>query len=199
MGTTHMHIAGLIGAAPEVVWEALADHDSWPQWYVHPDGAAGLSRVEVLETVPGGVGTRRRCTFVAGGQEQATWEELIVEWRPGQILSYVGICADAPVHWWRARVTLTPNGSSGRSTLVEWQTSYEPRGWLGLLLDTLVLRRTLAACMEHGIQQLDVRLSGAASPAEVPTTGGTAPASTPETAAPVAVASAAAVAEGGAG
>lgn len=160
MSTTHIQVAGLVGAQPEVVWEVLADHRSWPEWYAYPDGRSGLSRVEVLQAVPGGVGTRRRCSFAVAGRERAVWEELIVEWEPGRALGYVGVGDIPGAHWWRGRLTLTPNGPTRRSTLVEWQASYEPSNWYAAVLDALLLRRVLAACMEHGLEQLDVRLSG---------------------------------------
>ncbi|MGO9876588.1 MAG: SRPBCC family protein [Acidimicrobiia bacterium] len=103
-------------AAPELVFELLADATSWPQW------AGSLTTHGSWEREgtppPGGLGAIRKL-----GRWPIYGQEEIVAYTPPTHLGYT-ILKGQPVRNYRADVTLT-RASDG--TLITWTATFDPR------------------------------------------------------------------------
>ena len=68
-------------ATPEAVFEALADHETWPEWF------EALSKVVLIADPFDGVGSKRRVHI--GGR--VTVDEEFIVWEPGKAWGFTCI------------------------------------------------------------------------------------------------------------
>ena len=108
-------------AAPDAVYDLLADGSTWPTW-------SPLGSFELLQPgdgVPEGLGAVR--LFTTGRHKS---RERVVERRPGEVFSYV-LEAGLPLRDYRAVITLTP---AGGGTAIGWRSTFRAKvpgtGWL---------------------------------------------------------------------
>lgn len=133
-----------IAVAPEKVWERIADHASWPEWW------AGLQEVVPGEQAAGVGGTRT--VGLAGGvkieEEFLAWEEnrrfsfVVTHMKPRILRTLV------------EDVTLEPAGD--RATTVTYTQGWDPIG--GRPVQAL-LRRTTGPQIDKALEEL-ARLVG---------------------------------------
>ena len=106
---------GTSPAPPEVVFDVLADHERWPEWF------GAVKRVEVTGE-RAGVGASRR-VHIPGG----TFEEVFIAWDRGERWSFTVTAARPPIL--RALVEdcrLTPDGTGTR---IDYRMCFEPTRW----------------------------------------------------------------------
>jgi polyketide cyclase/dehydrase/lipid transport protein len=114
MGQQVIHKVATTTAAPDVVYELLADGSTWPGW-------SPLGSFELLEPgdgLPEGLGAVRRFTT---GRRQST--ERVVERQPGRQLSYV-LLSGLPLRDYRADVLLTPETGG---TTITWHSTFRSK------------------------------------------------------------------------
>ena len=129
MGTLH-HVTH-IEAAPDRVWAVLSDLVAVQRY--NPLVAAA-------QFVPGareGVGASRQCALKPKG----TVKERVTAWEPGRAIAFEVIESDWPMTRMRWRTEI---GSEATGTKLSQVMEYEMKfGWLGRLLDALIVRRQL--------------------------------------------------------
>jgi uncharacterized protein YndB with AHSA1/START domain len=109
----HIEIQRQIAAAPERVWELLADHRGWADW-------AGAREVVLRcegDPAPNGLGAIR----VVRGRGLAV-EEEIIGFEPPRRMAY-RIAGGLPVKSHRAEIRLEP---AGTGTLLRWTADFSP-------------------------------------------------------------------------
>ena len=110
MAELHVEAEGVAQAAPQVVWELVADADRYRQW--GPWSASGYHS-------PGdqdGVGAIRWFRY-----GRTTTVEKVLESEPGRRLVYT-VVKGIPVRNYRAEVTLTPQG---QGTHIRWSATWD--------------------------------------------------------------------------
>jgi len=110
MTQLHVEAEGVARAAPQAVWELVANADSYCQW--GPWNASGYSS-------PGdqnGVGAVRWFRY-----GRTTTVERVLESEPGRRMVYT-VVKGIPVRNYRAEVTLTPEG---QGTHTRWSASWD--------------------------------------------------------------------------
>jgi hypothetical protein len=130
----HARGAAVSPASPAAVFDVLADHERWVEWFPNVRSVEVLGRGE-------GVGARRRVRI-----PMATVDEEFVAWEPGVRWSFTGIAARP--RWTRSLVEdcrLMARADGG--TAIEYTMYLDPVGPLGTLVK-LGLGRVRA-----GIQQ----------------------------------------------
>ncbi len=121
-----------IDAPRETVWRRLADLGGIHVF--HP----GLSGSHLLGDQPEGIGARRRCELKGGGH----LDEEVVEWADQEslALTITGGKGLPPLVRAGGRFTLSDGENGG--TVVGLALEYQLRfGWLGSLMDRLMVRR----------------------------------------------------------
>jgi uncharacterized protein YndB with AHSA1/START domain len=103
-----------IGAPPDRVWDVIADHQGWPQWF------PAVRRVEVTGTGTG-VGGSRRVT-ISGG---ARFDEDFTAWEPGDHFAFTVVGMRPPLM--RSLAESVRLESDGTGTVVSYRQGFEPR------------------------------------------------------------------------
>lgn len=127
-----------IVAPPERVWEAIADHERWPEWFEALDGVERIGDGE-------GVGGRRR--VVVRGM---TVEEEFLAWEPGARFGFVVTHADRP--GLKAMVEDVRLTGEGDVTRVDYSQGVEP---VLARVTVPLFRRLMAPSLEEGLAGLD--------------------------------------------
>ena len=138
-------------ATPDEVFEALADHESWPDWF------DGVTRVERLGHQHGGVGSRRR--VIIGGRGRVD-EEFNV-WEPGTAWGFTGTDMSPPLlRSLNERVTIQPIGPD--RVRVTYLMAIDPRPVVGLVVKVATKRiaKNLAAALESLGRRLEAQRAG---------------------------------------
>ncbi len=122
MATRTVEAVRISTAAPEVLWELLADVTTWSEW-----GLFEESRLEAPgDPEPNGVGARRALR----ADRLRTIDEVFV-FEPPRRLGYIQVDGNIPARNYRSEVTLTPTGAG---TEIRWRSSFEPKvfgtGWM---------------------------------------------------------------------
>ena len=102
MARLHVEAEGLSQAAPEAVWELVADADSYYAW--GPWSASGYENAG--DQAAHGAGAIRWMRY-----GRTTTVERVVESVPARRLAYT-VVKGIPVRNYRAEVTLTPEGTA---------------------------------------------------------------------------------------
>ena len=112
MARLQVEAEGLAQAAPETVWELVADADSyqrWGPWSASGDDSPGDHSAD-------GAGVIRWMRY-----GRTTTVERVVESIPARRLAYT-VVKGIPVRNYRAEVTLSPEGAGTR---VRWSASWD--------------------------------------------------------------------------
>ncbi len=121
-----------IDAPRETVWRRLADLGGIHEF--HP----GLRDSGLLGDQPEGIGARRRCELRRGGH----LDERVVEWKDGEGLALVITGGEGLPPFVRAGGRFALRDATGGTTIVSLTLEYELRyGWLGSLMDRVLVRR----------------------------------------------------------
>ena len=104
-------------AAPEVVFEVLADATRWREWAGFTVGTSEWEREGV--PAPGGVGAVRKL-----GRWPMFGREQITEYDPPRHLGYT-ILSGLPVRGYHADIDLLPVAEGGGTT-IRWAGAFEP-------------------------------------------------------------------------
>ena len=112
MAQLHVEAEGVAQAAPEVVWELVANADSYSQW--GPWSASGYENLGAQ--APDGAGVIRWMRY----GRTTTVEKVLVSQR-GRRLVYT-VVKGIPVRNYRAEVTLSPEGEG---THIRWAASWD--------------------------------------------------------------------------
>ncbi len=145
-----------IDAPRETVWRRLADLGGIHVF--HP----GLSGSHLLGDQPEGIGARRRCELKGGGH----LDEEVVEWadRESLALTITGGKGLPPFVRAGGRFTLSDGENGG--TVVGLALEYQLRfGWLGSLMDRLMVRREFARTVPAILKGLKRRAEADHTPA----------------------------------
>jgi hypothetical protein len=131
-----------IAAAPEAVWAALADHESWPEWF------ALLDRVEVTGA-PIGLGGTRRVVI-----QRLPFDEVFTVWDEPWQFAWAVTGSRLPILSLMAesvRVTATAEGSR-----VDWTQGLQARSGFGGVLGPMWRRNQPA--IRRGLETLQQRV-----------------------------------------
>ncbi len=121
-----------INAPRETVWRRLADLGGIHVF--HP----GLSGSQLLGDQPEGIGARRRCELKGGGH----LDEEVVEWADQESLALTITGGKGLPPFVRAGGRFTLSDGENGGTVVGLALEYQLRfGWLGSLMDRLMVRR----------------------------------------------------------
>jgi len=145
-----------IDASRETVWRRLSDLGGIHQF--HP----GLSGSHLLGEQPEGIGARRRCELKGGGH----LDEEVVEWTDQEslALSITGGKGLPPFVRAGGRFTLRDGKDGG--TVVGLTLEYQLRfGWVGGLMDRLLVRREFERTVPAILQGLKRRTEADCAPA----------------------------------
>jgi carbon monoxide dehydrogenase subunit G len=127
-----------IPKAPERVWDVIADHERWPEWF------PSVARVEALDPAEG-VGGRRRVHIGS-----LTVEEEFLVWEPGARFAFVVTHSTKPgIRSMVEDVRLVPDGPD--ATTVTYTQAIEP---VGVRLSAPVVRRVAARALEGALAGL---------------------------------------------
>ena len=122
----------------ERVWDTIADHESWPQWF---GALAGVERIGTGE----GVGGARRVHL-----KGLTVEEEFLAWEPGRRFAFTVVRATRPgIRSMVEDVRLDPDGDD--ATTVHYTQAIDP---LGARLLAPLLRRALGRTLDAGLAGL---------------------------------------------
>jgi uncharacterized protein YndB with AHSA1/START domain len=133
-----------ISASPERVWDAIADHERWPEWF------SPVTKVEVLGRGEG-IGGRRRVHI-----GRVSVEEEFLAWEPGRRFAFTVTHARWPgLKAMVEDVRLEPDGTD--ATTVTYTQALEPAGAAVL---GPVLRRALPRALGRGLAGLDRHVTG---------------------------------------
>ena len=145
-----------INAPRETVWRRLADLGGIHVF--HP----GLSGSHLLGDQPEGIGARRRCELKGGGH----LDEEVVEWADQEslALTITGGKGLPPLVRAGGRFTLGDGEDGG--TVVGLTLEYQLRfGWVGSLMDRLLVRREFEGTVPGILQGLKRRAEADHAPA----------------------------------
>jgi uncharacterized protein YndB with AHSA1/START domain len=112
MAKLHVEAEGLAQAAPEAVWELVADADSYQKW--GPWSASGYESPG--DRAADGAGVIRWMRY-----GRTTTVERVVESVPARRLAYT-VVKGIPVRNYRAEVTLSPEWEGTR---IRWSASWD--------------------------------------------------------------------------
>jgi len=107
-----------VAATPTEVFEALADHESWPQWF------KAIKRVERFGDLDEGIGSNRR-VFI--NDRIAVDEEFIV-WEPGRAWGFTALSATVGVLRSLNELVTIDEIEPGR-VRVTYLMALEPKPW----------------------------------------------------------------------
>ncbi len=123
MATRTVEVVRTCAAAPEVVWELLADVETWPEWGLFDEARLERPGTDARQ----GVGARR----YVRAERMKNHEEVFL-YEPPHRLAYVVVSGNLPVADHRSEVRLEETEAGG--TEIWWRTSYRPKvfgtGWM---------------------------------------------------------------------
>jgi hypothetical protein len=130
-------------AAPDVVFDVLADATRWKNWAGPTVAVSTWDREGV--PAPGGVGAVRKL-----GRWPLFTREQITEYEPPRHLGYT-ILSGVPVRGYHADIDFVPDERGG--TVIHWSGAFEPRipgtgGVLELVFERVVHTYAVAAARE---------------------------------------------------
>lgn len=142
MATRTVEVVAHTAAAPQVVWDLVADVESWAEWSLYDE-----ARLESTgEGHPNGLGARR---FLRADRVRSVDEVFAFE--PPRRLAYVVVESRLPARDLRSEIQLSPTVQGG--TEIWWRSSYEPKflgtGWM--------MDRNLKILLADTIRRLAVR------------------------------------------
>lgn len=111
-----------IAASREAVWEHIADHETWPEWFT------AVKRVRVTGE-PAGVGGRREVSIPG-----ATLGEVFTVWMPAEQFAFAVVRANATLAGMAESVELRDDGDA---CVVSYRQGMDPArgfGWLWKLI-----------------------------------------------------------------
>jgi uncharacterized protein YndB with AHSA1/START domain len=112
MSQLHVEAEGAARAAPAVVWQLVANADSYSEW--GPWSASGYENLGAQ--APDGAGVIRWMRY-----GRTTTVEKVLASEPARRLAYT-VVRGIPVRNYRAEVTLTPEGEG---THIRWAASWD--------------------------------------------------------------------------
>ncbi len=112
-------------AAPERVWELIADVSEWPRW-----GTWSRGEVE-------GGGPQEKGAIRVLEKKPYRLRERIIEWVPGERMAYE-LLEGMRVRGYRSVVSLERSADGG--TLIRWRSTYDRAGPLTALILRIAIR-----------------------------------------------------------
>lgn len=144
--------ARAVAAEPEQVFAALADHGSWPEWFVQ------VTRVERLGEREGGVGSRRRVEV----EGRYVFDEEINVWEPGERWGFSILSSTlGGLRAGNEMVTIERLETGG--CRVTYTMALDPKPWAVPVL--WFVRRGLRRNLEAALERLEAYLAGRREPA----------------------------------
>jgi carbon monoxide dehydrogenase subunit G len=135
-----------INVAPEKVWDALSNLETIK--YYNPL----VSSVKYISSNKEGIGASRRCDFKPSGYAK----ERIIGWEPKSSITMELYESGWPIKrmWWET--SLIPDGNG---TMLSQYTEYEIKfGFLGKLMDSMMMNRKFKSIIEETLQNLKTKL-----------------------------------------
>jgi uncharacterized protein YndB with AHSA1/START domain len=133
-----------IDAAPDHLWEAVVDHERWPEWF---DEITGVERLD--DGI--GVGGRRRVHLGAVAVE----EEFLV-WEPGRRFAFTATHVDKPgLRSMVEDVVLSSDGTG--ATTVTYTQAIET---VAARITAPVLRRVMPRVLDRALAGLATHVGG---------------------------------------
>lgn len=128
-----------LAATPDEVFAALADHESWPEWF------EALSKVERFGDLHEGVGSNRRVHI---GSRVTVDEEFNV-WEPGERWGFTILSGPPGLRSMNELVTIQPTGPD--RCRVTYTMGIDPKPWLAPVVKvaTRQLRKNLGQALEQ--------------------------------------------------
>ncbi len=140
-----------IAATADEVFEALADHETWPQWFT------SLDRVEQFGDLDDGVGSKRR-VFI---NRRVRVDEEFIVWEPGKAWGFTIL--DASIGGLRSMNELVTIQEIGPDRVrVTYKMGIAPKAWFAPIvrLAKRSLEKNLGAALENlGAHIADRRVS----------------------------------------
>ena len=134
-------------ATPDAVFAALADHESWPEWF------EAVSKVERIGDQHDGVGSRRRVHI--GGR--VTVDEEFIVWEPGKAWGFT--CFDTNRKVLRSLNELITIQQTGPDRVrVTYLMAMDPPAPVTLLL-RMGAKRQLSKNLGNALESLGERLA----------------------------------------
>ncbi len=129
-----------LAATPDEVFEALCDHESWPEWF------SSLKKVERLGDQREGVGSRRRVTI----NKRVVVDEEFIVWEPGKAWGFT--VYEASIGAFRTLNELVQlQAISEDRTRVTYTMGFDPNPVVGALLKAgakVPVKRSLGKALE---------------------------------------------------
>ena len=132
-----------IAASPSAVFDVLADHESWPNWF------RAVKRVEVTAGDGAGVGARRRVTLRGG----ARFDEEFVTWAPAAAFGFT-VYAMRPRALRSLNELVTLEDLGGGRCRVTYHQGFDPRPWSAWLV-RLLARWIMPKALHSGLAGLE--------------------------------------------
>lgn len=133
-----------IAAPPERIWEVVADHERWPEWFT------ALTTVEALEPSEG-VGGRRRVRI-----RSLAVEEEFLAWEPGRQFAFtVTHATTRAIRSMVEDVRLTSAGDA--ATTVSYTQAIEP---MAARVTAPLLRRSVPRTLDGAVAGLAAHVGG---------------------------------------
>jgi len=139
-----------VAATADAVFVALAEHESWPEWF------DAVDRVERVGEQHDGVGSKRRI-FLA--RERIRVLEEFIEWEPGKVWSFTVLEANGPfrlLETLNERITIQAIGPD--RTRITYLMAMKPNRGSGPLFDK-VIRRGMEKNLTKALESLGRRLA----------------------------------------
>ena len=140
-----------VPATADAVFAALADHETWPEWF------DAVDRVERIGDLNEGVGSKRR-VFLA--RQRIKIDEEFIEWDPGNVWSFTVLEANGPfrlLETLNERITIQTTGPE--RARVTYLMAMKPTRGAGVLFDKVV-RRGQEKRLAKALEALGRRLDG---------------------------------------
>lgn len=127
----------VVAASPDAVWDVIADHTAWPDWF------AGLRRVDVGSTSTGVGGTRTvHLTGLSVSEEFLAWD-------PGAHFAFTVTGTSRTVV--RSMIENVELSRSGAATAVSYTMALDP---IGGRLTAVALRPVVGVVLQRGLAGL---------------------------------------------
>jgi len=134
-------------ATPEQVFEALCDHESWPEWF------STIQKVERLGEQHEGVGSRRRVTV----NKRFVVDEEFIVWEPGKSWGFT--VYEASTGAFRTLNELVQiQAISDDRTRVTYTMGFDPNPVVGVLMK-VGAKKALTKSLGQALDNLAARLS----------------------------------------
>lgn len=145
-------VAREMQASPEAVFDALAEHETWPEWF------RALSKVERIGDQHDGVGSKRRVEI----QGRITADEEFIVWEPGRAWGFTVLETSRKLlRSLNELVTIQETGPD--RVRVTYLMAIDPTPLVGVVL-RLGATRQLAKNLAAALEALGERLASGARP-----------------------------------